>query len=371
MNDHPLASSLTDVSVVQVGHRPSNFVLRILGDLGAQVSQVVVSDGSSSEATGTPTHEAHYTAGVNVIRVSEVEEVLAEISRHDVVINSCQGETSVPLLDARQIEQINSSNSRAILCHVTPYGAFGPWSERPASDLTLLASGGFLGSSGYDDGAEAGLPIAATGGQTNHVTGMIASVAILGALMDRQQEPEASGRAIDISAQHALAVSTEMAVPFWDYTEQEVVRHTGRHAMPRDTPRWQHPCQDGKHLLALPLYIDDRRFEALKKWMEDEGFAHGLDDEKYRKSETRELHMFDVVDAIRNFASTKDSGWMFTEAQKRKLPWAPVNNPFECVDDTHFTKHRTTVESVRDEHQVVRRARLPFLVNSAESEVAK
>ena len=140
MNDHPLASSLTDVSVVQVGHRPSNFVLRILGDLGAQVSQVVVSDGSSSEATGTPTHEAHYTAGVNVIRVSEVEEVLAEISRHDVVINSCQGETSVPLLDARQIEQINSSNSRAILCHVTHTGlsALGPNVPRRTLRCLLL-----------------------------------------------------------------------------------------------------------------------------------------------------------------------------------------------------------------------------------------
>lgn len=370
INSHPLTSSLADVSVVQVGSRPSDFVLRILGDLGAQVSKVLVS-GDSSGTTETASHRAHYTAGISFTYVSEPQDVLEEIVKHDVVINSCHGDSSTPLLTQAQIEHIEISNPDAIVCHITPYGTSGPWSDRRASDLTLLASGGFLGSSGYDDGAEEGLPIAATGGQANHVTGMIASIAILGALMHRQGEPASVRPSLDISAQHALAVSTEMAVPFWDYTEQEVLRHTGRHAMPRETPRWQHPCQDGKHLLALPLYIDDRRFEALKKWMEDESFDHGLDDEKYRKSETRELYMFDVVQAIRDFVATKDSGWLFIEAQNRKLPWAPVNSPFECVDDAHFTRHRTTIESVREEHGMVRRAKLPFLISSTESEVTE
>src|SRR5699024_10189448 len=106
-------------------------------------------------------------------------------------------------------------------------------------------------------------------------------------------------------------VTTEMSIPYWDYIGQEVKRQTGRHAMPQDTPRWQHPCQDGKYLLALPLYMDDRRFEALTAWMESEGFDHGLTDEKYNLSASRELHMFDVADAIRRFASKRNSGWLF------------------------------------------------------------
>nr|WP_157983794.1 CoA transferase [Nesterenkonia muleiensis] len=371
-HQHPLAEVLKGISVAHLGGNLSEFTVRILGDLGARIVTVQPekpSTDSRTEEAHSAIRQAHYTAGAETRTTVEESTALIELlSQHEVVINACEGGSSVPVLSAQQATALREKNPEVLICHITPYGLNGPWAGRPASDLTLLAAGGFMGSCGYDDGVEAGLPVAATGGQVNHVTGMIAAIAILGALLQQGQQPRASGRVLDISAQHALAVSTEMAIPYWDYTGQEVIRHTGRHAMPRQTPRWQHPCGDGKHLLALPLYIDDRRFAALKEWMESEGFDHGLDDEKYQRSQTRELHMFDVVDAIRRFASLNDSGWMFIEAQKRKLPWAPVNTPFECVEDSHFTRHRTTIEEISEGERTIRRVRLPFLISGATAE---
>ena len=122
------------------------------------------------------------------------------------------------MLNAEAIKEAHQQNPRQVIATITPYGMTGPWAGRHASDLTLLAAGGFLGSCGYDDGEEAGMPVAPTGGQANHVAGMLATIAILAQLSKLQANDDAVAEPLDISVQHALSVSTEMAIPYWDYT---------------------------------------------------------------------------------------------------------------------------------------------------------
>lgn len=352
-----LSGAFAGLKVVYLGDQFSSFTARILHDLGAEVTKLV-----EREYEPAP-HEQHYLAG---IRWGELDDDLLEpgsvLDGADIIVNSCPAGSGWPVLSQDEVAELHGRNNRCIIATITAYGMTGPWAGRRASDLTLLAAGGFLGSCGYDDGAEAGLPMGSTGGQVNHVTGMITAIAIASEVIALQADEAYKVEPLDISAHQALAVSTEMAIPYWDYTDREVIRHTGRHAMPRETARWQHKTTDGKYFLALPLYVTDARYEDFRQWMRDEGLGDYVEDDRLTETAYRNDHQADMVAQFQELVSRRDSGWLFTEAQRRRLPWAPINTADECIRDSHFAEHRTTIEEVDG----IRRARMPFLITEAE-----
>lgn len=352
MHPNTLQTSLNGLDVVYLGDEFSSYTARLLHDLGANVVKLV-------EPGYTPApHEDHYLAGITI------EEAVPDDARlrgADIILNSPNKGKGWPVLGAEKIAALHEENPRQIIATITPYGLTGPWAGRPASDLTLLAAGGFLGSCGYDDGEEAGMPMAPTGGQANHVAGMLTTIAILSQLTQLQAAGDAEVQPLDLSVQHALSVSTEMAIPYWDYTRREVERHTGRHAMPVKTAKWQHRASDGKFFLALPLYVDDKRYAVFREWMRNEGFGHAVESEEMTADAYRSQHQPELVEQFKVITNNRNTGWLFTEGQRRRLPWAPINTADECIEDSHFAEYRTTIEEVGD----IRRARSPFLIEES------
>lgn len=357
MHPNILNRSLANVNVIYLGDQFSSYTARLLHDLGANVTKLVDAD-----YTPAP-HEDHYLAGITLEETDSVIERAKDRAKDaDIIINSPLAGEGWPVLSAEQVEQLHADNPRQVIATITPYGMTGPWAGRPASDLTLLAAGGFLGSCGYDDGEEAGMPMAPTGGQANHVAGMLTTIAILAELTQLQTDEQAAVEPLDISVQHALSVSTEMAIPYWDYTDREVERHTGRHAMPVKTAKWQHKAADGKYFLALPLYVDDKRYADFRQWMRDEGFDDVVESDKLTEDAYRSQNQPELVEQFRELVNHRNSGWLFTEGQRRRLPWAPINTADECIDDSHFATFRTSIEEIDGS----RRARSPFLIEEAQ-----
>ena len=352
MHPNILNRSLDGLSVIYVGDQFSSYTARLLRDLGARVIKLVSSDYEPAQ------QEAHYLAGVVF---KETNQFYENAKDADIIINSPHTGEGWPVLSTEEIKSLHESNPRQIIATITPYGLTGPWAGRPASDLTLLAAGGFLGSCGYDDGEEAGMPMAPTGGQANHVAGMLTAIAVLAQLNHLQADTQAKADPLDISVQHALSVSTEMAIPYWDYTGREVERHTGRHAMPVKTAKWQHKAADGKFFLALPLYVDDKRYAVFREWMRDEGFGHAVESEQMTEDAYRSQNQPELVEQFRELVNHRNTGWLFTEGQRRRLPWAPINTADECIDDSHFAVYRTTIEELDG----IRRARSPFLIEAS------
>ena len=333
----------TTHTVVEFSSPLVGFAGRILAEAGLRVLRVPYDYEQLNDLEAV-----HFHAGKEIVASeAALPELLA--SADGVIFDSSfQGHAS---LDAAL-----EANPHLIKVDVTPYGE-GPWQGRAASDLSLLAAGGVLGSCGYDSGQHAGMPIAPTGGQAANIAGMLAAMAMLAAIVNFRSETRQ--RSIEISAQQAISVSTEMAVPYWSYQQAEVIRHTGRHAMPYDSARWQHLCKDGTYLSALPLYIDDRRFVALKEWMASSGFEHGLGDAKYDKMVDRSRMMHEVVSEIGRFAATRTSSEMFEGAQERGLPWAPVLTADDCAQDSHFRLDRESFNDVSFGAHQGTRARMP------------
>ena len=88
---------------------------------------------------------------------------------------------------------------------ITPYGLDGPYADRPATDLTLLAAGGLLNLAGEPDRA----PVRPAGGLAGFASGLHATVGGLIALLERKDSGK--GQVVDVSAQQAVAHSLENA----------------------------------------------------------------------------------------------------------------------------------------------------------------
>lgn len=224
-----------------------------------------------------------------------------------------------------------------VYCRVSPFGDTGPWSGHRSSDLVQLALGGVMASCGYDD-VPGAPPIAPSGGQSGHLVGIAVATGVLAALLHRRRTGR--GQVVDIAAHDVVSVSTEMAFAYWEYQHVNPRRQTGRHARPYDSPPWNHRCRDGKYFCTLPLYLGDERFAAMAAWFDEHGLADDLLEPIYARRADRASRMDHVIDVIARFCAAHDSDYLFTEAQKRRLPWAPVNSPHDLIGDPHLADRR-------------------------------
>lgn len=358
---------LNGITVLELDNSLAEFAGKLLADAGANVIKIEPPSGAPSRNVGPfndgmSLHFGHYNTSKRSVVLDLTTDAdvatLKRLAADSTVILDGLGPGVADRLGVGYRE-LQTVNPKLIYCSVTPFGLDGPWRALAATDLTQLALGGVMASCGYDD-ADEDTPMAPTGGHSRHVVGMMAAMATLAAVV--QQGAIGTGQFIDVSAHEALAVSTEMAVPFWAYQQRDVERHTARHAMPAQTPRWQHRCADGKYFLALPLYIDNDRFTALVDWFAAEGMEEDLADAKFRSRAAREEAMFHIVDVIGRFCARHDSDYMFREAQARRLPWAPVNSPDELLDDAHFSQARDSFVEVESSVGTVKQAQLPYLI---------
>lgn len=96
------------------------------------------------------------------------------------------------------------------LLSISPFGRGGPWSARPASELTLQAESGSIGSRGRADGE----PFQAGGRITEWVGGAFAAVAGLAAVQRARRSGH--GEHVDLSLLEAMSLaSTNFLDLFW------------------------------------------------------------------------------------------------------------------------------------------------------------
>jgi crotonobetainyl-CoA:carnitine CoA-transferase CaiB-like acyl-CoA transferase len=243
-----------------------------------------------------------------------------------------------------------TANPQLIYARLTPFGQDGPWSALASSDLVQLALGGTMAMTGYDDRPDGGsLPIAPAGGQAAHMTGLVATIGVLGALNARLHLGR--GQIVDVAAHDVVSTSNEMGIPYWIFKRANVYRHTGRHAHYQPvTDRQMFRCRDGKYAMCLTKYMtDDKRFEAMRDWFDSRGLAEFLTDAKYLDQEYRKTHNQEIIGVIERFCGQTDSDEVFHQAQTRKLPWAPVNQARELLDDPHLVADRQAIVTVHQD----------------------
>jgi crotonobetainyl-CoA:carnitine CoA-transferase CaiB-like acyl-CoA transferase len=187
---------------------------QILGDLGADVIKVerpgVGDDGrgygffKAKGKDGVDPGLSAFFAVANRNKRSitlnhskpEGQEILRELVKTaDVLIENYKvGDLKRFGLDYDSLKEINP---RLIYCSVTGFGQTGPMAPRPGYDGLFQATGGMMAVTGIADGKPGAGPLKAGPSLVDYITGHNAALAILGALMHRNNT--GLGQYIDIA----------------------------------------------------------------------------------------------------------------------------------------------------------------------------
>lgn len=338
---------LSDLRVLEFDDGLGQFCGKLLADLGATVVKIEPPGGSPSRRVGPFLDNEpgvdrsltfwHYNTNkrsvvLDVTNRAAQDVILDLVNEYDVVIDATvAGLASVGL----GADELRARNDRLVFLRTTAFGETGPYAGYKGSDAVSLALAGLTAMNGYD-GHENLPPITPDGGQAAHLAGMMSAIGLLGAIFHRDRTGD--GQDVAVNAHDAIAVSTELSVPYWEYKKARVYRQTSRHARPDPrTPPQVARCKDGKYIAALSLYLFDKvRFPAMVEWLDSAGMADDLKDERYKDESFQRANLLHINAVVHKFCAAHDSAWLFHEAQKRRLPWAPLNYPGELPADPHL-----------------------------------
>lgn len=334
------------LNVVELADNPAGeWTGKLFADFGADVIKVEPPDGATSRHTGPYTVGErkepaslsfwYYNTGKKSIaldmrRDSGRTRLDGLLDTADIVISTLRNsELAESGLD---YAALRARNPRLIFVSVTPFGLSGPWSEWTNSDLVALALGSPLSLCGYDDHSIP--PIRPGGDQGYQVTASFANVGAMLALVERQTSGR--GQLVDIAMHDCLAVSTEVANPYWFYSQLIVQRQTCRHAQPRPTQPIVFRCADGKYVCFMLFATDQKAWPRFVEWLDTAGLALDLAGPEYLDPAYRQRHFDHIQEMAEAFFLLMSAQDAYYEGQRRGFPIGVLNAPEDVLEDPHL-----------------------------------
>jgi benzylsuccinate CoA-transferase BbsE subunit len=333
---------LQEIRILDLADEKASFCSKILADMGASVIKIERPGGDRSRSIGPfwknsshPERSLFFwyhnmnkkgiTLNLEHRRGKEI--FLRLIERTDVVI-----ETFAPgyLSDTGLgFEALIERNPKLILVSVTGFGQTGPRKGYKSCNLVASAFGGQM----YVSGSPSTAPLKPFGEQCYYTASLFAAIGILLAL--RKRTHTGKGEHIDISLQEAVASTLEHVM----------IRYFNEHITRRrqGSLYWNNsfcilPCING-HILLTPT----QEWETLVEWLDSEGMAEDLTDEKWKSENYRIEHLNHILGVLKRWTQTHSVEELFEMGQLMRFPWAPVASPKDVVKNPQL-KARGFVE---------------------------
>ncbi len=297
----------------------------MLADLGADVVKIENPDGGDTFRSFRGGLYSPHFCGYNRNKRSLTLDLRSDLGRR--AFERLIARSDVLLINFRPgvldrlgypDDRLTAINARLIRCHITGFGATGPYADRPAYDAVSQALAGM--SSLFvspDDPRITGPTIA------DNVTGYHACYGIMAALFERERTGAA--RRIDVNMLESTIAF--MPDPFGYYTQMNMV--SDPHLRPHTSQSYAFRCADGK-LITIHL-------SSQAKFWEDFVATIGRPDmleHPAMKTRVQRIDNFDIVHAMaaEEFAKHPRSHWLDAFA-KVDVPFAPVYDVTEVFDD--------------------------------------
>jgi benzylsuccinate CoA-transferase BbsE subunit len=206
--------------------------------------------------------------------------------------------------------KLNRINPCLIMVSITPFGQTGPYSSYKASDIVASAMGGQL----YLNGQPGSPPLKPFGSQSYYLASLFAAIGVMLAIYHRHSSGR--GQHIDISLQECVAAALDHVLVRYFY-QGEVAKRWG-------SLHWNgafrvFPAQDGYILLSL-FY----QWETLVEWLNSEGMAGDLTDEKWRDRDYRLKRIDHVIEVLERWTQSHPAAELEEKGQLMRFPWAEV-----------------------------------------------
>jgi crotonobetainyl-CoA:carnitine CoA-transferase CaiB-like acyl-CoA transferase len=355
------AVALDDVRVLEIGSEPGAWCGKLLADMGATVIKVEPPEGDPTRA-----YEPFYQdqPGVdrslyfwyyNTSKASVTVDLATDAGRSlfeglaagaNVIIDSMPTGHMDRL--GLGYDKIKRLAPHIVMASITPFGQRGAYADYASTDLTALAFGGPVWSTGYDDHTVP--PVRGEGNQAYHTACNYAVAAIMIALVHRQFT--GVGQYIDVNMHAAVNVTTEGATYNWLVADDTVQRQTGRHAAMVPNDPSQVLCRDGRYVNVISPSRTETQWSNLLAWLDEEGLLGTLgeyldppDSAAMRRGDpgAREQQRR-VSRATSALAERTDSFDLFSKAQRLGFQWGIVYAPEEMLSDPHFQARGFPVE---------------------------
>lgn len=219
-------------------------------------------------------------------------------------------------------EEMKAVRPDIIYCSISGYGQTGPMAKRPALDLMIQAVSGLMSLTGDPSGR----PMKASAPVADVMGGFSAIVAIMGALMERQQTGE--GRYLDISMLDGIMTLMGQAVAVRGMSGKAPGRMGNAH--PLMAPYESFRCADREIVIAVTNEKSWAQFAAIAEFAplgQNPHFATP----PLRSENRREL----LLEVERIFAEKPAAYWL-AALEKAGIPVEPINRLDEILDSPHL-----------------------------------
>jgi crotonobetainyl-CoA:carnitine CoA-transferase CaiB-like acyl-CoA transferase len=354
-------SALSGVRVLDLAGPSGQYCTKLLADLGADVIKVEPPGGDPTRCHGPFYHDEphceksvyffHFNTSKRSISLDIENPDGREILKRLVEKSDILVETFAPGYLAEMglgYEDLKKINPRLIQVSITGFGQTGPYKDYESSDLVGMATCGLLYTVGFPEDP----PTTLGAQQAYHMASTNAAIGALMALYNRDVTD--LGQWVDIAVQGTALRLSEMA----PYTYWLVGSYRKRSGLEyyrglRDI----FSCKDGRVVCSA---LGGSGAEKMLEWMESEGMAADLRDEKYSmvmavmtggsfygkgsqdkvRLDVASAKLQDFPEEVRHieetweaFLMTHTREEMFVGAQERGVRLMPVNDVASLVED--------------------------------------
>jgi glutaryl-CoA transferase len=348
MSEGPLTGvRVLDLSRVFAGP----WATQALADMGAEVIKVErPGRGDDSRGLGPPflldqegrdTAESAFYLSANRNKKSialdlsqprgqEIIRQFAAIS--DVVVENFKvGTLTRYALDYESIRKINPS---VVYCSITGFGQTGPYSHRPGYDTLFQAMGGVMSVTGESDETPGGGPMKVGIIIADILSGMYATIGILGAL--RHRERTGTGQHVDLSLMDSQIAALSHQAMFYLISGTNPKRF-GTSA-PAVVPSQMFECADG--FIAL-VVGNDPQFRRLAEVV---GHPEWADDERFVSNRLRVHNRTTLVPLLEEIFRRFPKAYWLERLEAAGIASGPINEISDVFADPHVAARNMIVE---------------------------
>lgn len=328
-----MTGALSDIRVLDLSRVLAGpWAAQTLGDMGAEVIKVErpkAGDDTRSwgppylkDKNGEPTGQAAYFLCANRNKKSitidftqpEGQNLIKELAaKSDVVIENFKvGDLKRYGLDYASLSAVNP---RLVYCSITGFGQTGPYASRPGYDFLIQAMGGLMSITGRADGEPGGGPMKVGVALTDVMTGLYASVAILGALAARNNTGR--GQYIDMSLLDVQVAC--LANQATNYLHGDSVPGRLGNAHPNVVPYQDFPTADGNMIVATG---NDGQFQKFCRAIERPDLAT---DVRFRTNDARVSNRTELISILRDLTVQRTTDTWLATLEAEGVPSGPVN----------------------------------------------
>ena len=342
---------LSGLTVIELADRRNQYLGKLLADGGARVIQVEPLAGSAGRWCGPFVADEqepnrcldywYYNTGkssicVDLSRPSGQDIVRGLAAEADIFIESYpQTQLQEWRLDYQSLAR--ATLDKIIQVSVTDFGQDGPWKDYLANDVSHLALGGPMSSSGYSDPTAS--PMGGHGHQAWHVAGVLGLQGTIMALVERIRS--GTGQYVDCSIHDCVSIVCEGTVPNWVFSNTHLYRQTGQHAARKRLAQITLPAADGNYVNTVATDMTQYLWVNVLKWMQELGVAGELEDPQYMDPEFRAVRWKEGSEIREGFARLLQkvpAEEAMLRAQSHQLTWVVVRAPEENLDTPHFNQ---------------------------------